>query len=243
MNGALKNDYNYSTLSNYVQDIIKQEDYEIRTLPNNDVVVIIPDNNSEKIAISTINGQLYYVDDTTGDMVFEKCEAGKRKMNKRSYISFPIPGNEKFMLANYIGMIAVGTVLDDFWASFKSNNWHDSFKVMDKKELNHADGDQTNNTYDNFDVTTPALNKAHSRLMAEIHNAFPNVYTEEFVDVKGNRQHKFINGNKVFGADIEKFNRSHLNCKIQAFKNVNGQWKSNYTKAQVQVMINALGIK
>lgn len=225
---------NYSALSNYIKGLIERGEYRIED--NN---IEIKDIEGTSIIINTTTGDLYRYD---VNMNLKRVQAGENKENGRTYVKFPIDGEENFYMVNYVAMIALGVLSSDSEVVNMSERWHNEYSNVGdgKLVINHKDGNVKNNSYSNLELTTSKLNNAHGRLLHEIHYYFGDDYTETYG--KTDRLIRLINGNSISCKDIEKFNSANPKLAIKNFRE-NGLFAPHYTKAQLKYIIKYFNLK
>lgn len=235
-NKAGKSVENYKSLVSYTDGIISSNSYKDIKY-NNDRIIIMKDNLGGEMAIGMNTGKFYDIVKSS-ELDLRVSNVGDEKKNGRAYVKFAIPGNDKFMIANYIAMIIVGELSEEFDVRLKSMDFKDGLLCGKNIEVNHANGNVKDNVYSNLDVTTRQLNLAHSRLMSELEYSLNGVYTTKL----DNGSNMFLNGNKVTGEQIEKFNRRFSSIQIKAYKDSKGEFRPRFSKSDLNIIAKEFGL-
>lgn len=150
------------------------------------------------------------------DGKFINSKSGADKSNRRSYIALDIYDEDKdeyrcYMLNNYLFYIVSRAILDDDTDTLNH--------LISGWEINHINGDSLDNGPENLEVVPGYLNKAHSRLMYEINNYFPDAVEIIGTDCNGNRMHRFCGtmSEGISCKEIQAYNKCAEN-KIKAYK-------------------------
>lgn len=198
---------------------------------------------------------LVVLDKTTGKFLFTK--AGANKSNKRQYINLPIPGNTKYMIANYtFRIIAEGLLSDNSKHKDRYIRYRDGVytyrlytkeeciekgynpkegimgPIYDATDINHINGNTNDNRDCNLEVDTKGMNNAHSRLMAEVAYYHPELISVSD-DCQGHKMHKWVDSIGISCKQIRDWNKRNPNDTIKAFRDKNGEWTPGLTEEQV----------
>lgn len=151
------------------------------------------------------------------DGSFINSRSGADKSNRRSYVSLNIYDEDtdeyrSYMLNNYLFYVVARAILDDDTDTL--NN------LLSGWEINHINGDSLDNRLLNLEVVPGYLNKAHSRLMYEINNYFPDAVEIIGTDCNGNRMHRFCGtmSEGISCKEIQEYNKCTKDDKIKAYK-------------------------
>lgn len=204
-----------------------------------------------------IDGKIvFYLDPVTGNYL--NSNAGDNKSNNRAYISIPLDG-KKFMCPDYWAKMACDYLLRgvgdyelwrdgvSLWGVLPKNHpsWRKGETMMGtytiNMVINHINGNSLNCCTSNLEVVSDALNKAHSRLMSEIHYWYPDI-VKEVEDCQGNKIHYYVNGVGVSCSMIEKWNSLHRDKEIKAFVDKKGEFRNRFDKSDIDSMLRFFGI-
>lgn len=219
-------------------------------------VYVLLDENEEAVAV---------LDKNSGEFMFTK--AGAKKSNKRQYVSMPLPTNKSFMCSNYTFRIVAEGLLSNKpehksrYKEFKEGRYvyrtytKEECKEMgfdpsegmmgpayDVCDINHINGDTTDNRDENLEVDTKAMNMAHARFMAEVKVYYPELIETE-VDCQGNSMNKWVDKIGITCKQIRDWNLENPEDAIKAFKDKKGEWTSRLTLEQIDRMLVYFGKK
>lgn len=201
--------------------------------------------------ILDIDGKLIFRLSPTGNYL--DIKAGKKKSNKRAYVSVPLNGH-KFMCPDYWAKIACDYLLHGVG---DYNLWRDGVKTWGvlprshpswrKTEvmmgpytinmvINHINGDSLDCKTSNLEVVSEALNKAHSRLMSEIHYWYPDI-VKEVEDCQGNKMHCYSDGVGISCKQIQEWNSKNKDKEIRAFVDKRGEFNSRFSRDIIDDML------
>jgi hypothetical protein len=112
--------------------------------------------------------------------------------------------------------------------------------MIDSCDINHINGDTTDNRDVNLEVDTKALNMAHARFMAEVHWYYPEMVSED-IDCQGNKMHQWTDKIGVSCQQIRAWNDLNKNDVIKSFKDKKGEWTAHLTFEQITKMLIYFG--
>ena len=203
------------------------------------------------------------LDKATGE--FLNTQAGKNKSNKRQYVSLPLICNKSYMCSNYTFRVITEGLLSNKpkhvnrYKEFKEGR--EVYRLYTKEEciaegfdpsegmmgpavdicdINHINGDTTDNRDCNLEVDTKGMNLAHARFMSEVKYHYPDLI-ETSIDCQGNDMNRWADGIGVSCSQIRDWNSENPNDAIKAFKDKKGEWTSRLTKEQVTKMLAYFG--
>lgn len=217
-------------------------------------VYVLLDENEDAVAVLNKN---------SGEFMFTK--AGAKKSNKRQYVSLPLPTNKSFMCSNYtFRVIAEGLLSNKSEHKERYDRFKNGISVyraytreeckeegldysegwmgphVDACDINHINGDTTDNRDCNLETDTKAMNMAHARFMAEVHAYYPDLISEE-IDCQGNKMHQWTDDVGVSCSQIRAWNDLNKNDVIKSFKDKKGEWTAHLTMEQITKMLVYFG--
>lgn len=225
---------------------------EVSTEDSGEVYVLMNDEEQAVVAL----------DKNSGGFMF--TQAGKHKSNKRQYVSLPLPTNNSFMCSNYTfrviaeGLLSSNSKHQERYHLFK--NGKETYRAYTREEckkegldysegwmgpmvdvcdINHINGDTTDNRDVNLEVDTKGMNLAHARFMSEVKYHYPDLI-ETSTDCQGNDMNRWADGIGVSCSQIREWNSKYKDT-IKAFKDKKGEWNSKLTKEQVDRMLKFFG--
>jgi hypothetical protein len=232
----------------------------LETAYNNNELV---DTGSVYCLLDSNRQPVVELDKATGE--FLHTQAGKNKSNKRQYVSLPLVCNKSYMCSNYTFRVIVEGLLSnnnkhqERYKEFKEGRY--AYRLYTKEEciekgfnpkegmmgpaydptdINHINGNSLDNRDCNIEVDTKAMNMAHARFMAEVHQYYPELVSED-TDCQGNKMHVWTDGVGVTCSQIRDWNSENPKDAIKAFKDKKGEWTSRLTKEQVTKMLAYFG--
>lgn len=227
---------------------------EVSTENAGNVYVLLDENEEEAVVA---------LDKNSGEFLF--TNAGKNKSNKRQYVSLPLPTNKSYMCSNYTfriiaeGLLSSNSKHQSRYKEFKEGRY--VYRIYTKEEcieqgfdpsegmmgpaydvcdINHINGDTTDNRDCNIEVDTKGMNLAHARFMSEVKYHYPDLI-ETSIDCQGNDMNRWADGVGVSCQQIRAWNSANPNDVIRAFKDKKGEWNSKLTKEQVDRMLTYFG--
>lgn len=226
------NDNNYRQLSEYCMDKIKANEFKIE-YTEDDLIVSIED----------YSGNTRYVGLQTGTVYLEgykESKGGLNKSNKRCYIPFSLPTNNKALPAAYTLVMALGLVSDDYDTRSKSLQWHEAIAESSKcRVINHINGNSMDNRPCNLEITTVGLNNAHSALMYELEYAYNNEYVIRYGEDSNHLM--YVDSKEISCKEIEKFNRyNSKNIIIRPLRTPKGEVTRHFSMSDLDYILKEI---
>lgn len=111
--------------------------------------------------------------------------------------------------------------------------------TFNRSVINHKNGDTMDNSDTNLEVVSYNDNNIHSRFMSEVYYYHPELISVSY-DCQGHAMHQWTDKVGISCTDINTWNSNHNN-KITAFKDKKGEFKSRFTKEEVDEMLKFFG--
>lgn len=209
--------------------------------------------------ILQLDNKLIKMDIATGRYL--DTNAGQSKSNKRAYVDI-----NGYMCADYnFKVVCDGLFEESLYNKYKlyrdgketyrfftpaeckklgyNVKDHMMGPCVDNTVVNHMDGDTENNTSENLEVVTIAMNNVHGRLMAEIYAHYADtLVSREYNVVDKCYMYKCL-GFSISCDDIERYNKEHSKKPIKAFKDKKGEFNIRFTKEEIDSILKFLGIE
>lgn len=209
---------NKQTFIDYMRDAY--EDGRLYVNDDGDVYMLVDEEGYVVVTMDVESG------------MYTNTKAGNKKSNKRQYINIDglMRPNYEFRIVAE-GLLAINNEAVDRF---------EYYEETDCAEINHMNGNTLDNRFSNLEVTTKALNRAHSRFMSEAAEYYPDLFIIR-VDCQGRRMHSWVDNVGISCKQVAEWNSENDDMQIMAFKNPNGEWRPHFEKSDVAMMLRFFG--